>query len=56
MTIAERLEGQVVPQGLSVTRTLYSDMWRLRIGDHMVRLHVPKRVGLKQSCELVRMK
>jgi hypothetical protein len=55
MRIAERQEGEIVPQGLSVTRTSYSDMWRLRIGDHMVRLHVPKRPGLKKSCELVKM-
>lgn len=53
MKVVERQECEVVPQGLSVTRTPYSDMWRLRIGDRMVRLHVPKRAGLKLTCDLV---
>jgi len=56
MKVIERMEGDFVPEGLSVTRTPYSDMWRLRIGDRMVRLHVPKRPGLKRTLTLVVMK
>jgi hypothetical protein len=57
MTIVERREAEVVPRGLSVTRTYYADYWRLRIGDRMVRLVVPNpRVGrVKRSCKLVKL-
>jgi hypothetical protein len=42
MKIAERLECEIVPEGLSVTRTFYSDVWRLRVGRFMARIRVPK--------------
>jgi hypothetical protein len=35
------MEGQIVPEGLSVTRTPYSEFWWLKIGRHRAMVRVP---------------